>query len=173
MNDLESYAAGRIPALRRAAYLLCGDWDRGDDLVQKVLTDLFSHWARVRRVENLDAYVHTMLVRRAIDERRSWWGRKVALTDADASPEVVAPPDADPTLRMDLAPAIRQLAPRQRAVIVLRYLQDLSVEETAVAMRCSTGTVKSQTARALVTLRRFLDITVPADAASEVRGGER
>jgi len=141
--------------------------------VQKVLADLFSHWARARRVENLDGYVHTMLVRRAIDERRSWWGRKVALADADASPEVVAPPDPDPTLAMDLAPALQQLPSRQRAVIVLRYLQDLSVEDTAAVLRCSTGTVKSQTARALVTLRRFLDITVPADAASEVRGGER
>ena len=173
MNDLESYAAGRIPALRRAAYLLCGDWDHGDDLVQKVLTDLFSHWARARRAENLDGYVHTMLVRRAIDEHRSWWRRKVALADADASPEVAAPPDADPTLRMDLALVIRRLPPRQRAVIVLRYLQDLSVEETAAALRCSTGTVKSQTARALVTLRSFMNLTVQADAASVAGGSER
>jgi len=140
VNDLASYAEGRIPVLRRNAYLLCGDWDRGDDLVQKVLTELFSRWAQARRADNLDAYVHTMLVRRAIDEKRSWWRRKVWLADERTAPEPAAPPDPDPTVRIDLAAVIAELPPRQRAVIVLRYLQDFSVEDTATVLRCSTGT---------------------------------
>jgi RNA polymerase sigma-70 factor (sigma-E family) len=149
----DSYAAGRIPALRRSAYLLCGDWDRGDDLVQKVLTELYVRWSRAQRAENLDAYVRTMLVRRFLDERRTSWMRRVTLTDPAHRPEQVAPPEADPALRVDVRAALGSLPPPQRAVIVLRFLHDLSVEQTAEALGCSAGTVKSQTSRALASLR--------------------
>jgi RNA polymerase sigma-70 factor (sigma-E family) len=154
--EYDTYVAGRIPSLRRSAYLLCGDWDRGDDLVQKVLTQLYMVWSRAPRIENLDAYVGAMLVRRFLDDRRSGWVRRVTLIESSRTPEPVAAPEPDPAVRLDVRAALASLPPRQRAVAVLRYLHDLSIEQTADALGCTTGTVKSQTAKALTALRRHL-----------------
>jgi RNA polymerase sigma-70 factor (sigma-E family) len=165
LQEYDSYAAGRMPALRRSAYLLCGDWDRGDDLVQKVLTELYVRWSRARQADNLDAYAHRMLVRRFLDERRTGWARWVRLIDPGTQPERAAVPDNDPALRLDVRAALGCLPPRQRAVVVLRFLQDMSVEQTAEALGCSAGTVKSQTSRALATLRDTLGV----EALSERR----
>ena len=163
MREYDSYATARMPALRRSAYLLYGNWDQGDDLVQKVLTELFVRWSRASRADNLDAFVHTMLVRRFLDERRTGWARFVRLIDPDTSAERAAAPEPDPALRLDVRAALGRLPARQRAVVVLRFLQDMSVEQTASTLGCSAGTVKSQTSRALVTLGRLLD----ADSVSE------
>jgi RNA polymerase sigma-70 factor (sigma-E family) len=152
--DYDAYAVARMTALRRSAYLLCGDWDRGDDLVQKVLTELYVRWARARTADNLDAYVQTMLVRRYLDERRTGWARRVRLSDPASHPEQAAP-ETDQAGRLDVLAALSHLPHRQRAVVVLRFLQDLSVEQTADALGCSTGTVKSQTSRALQSLRTW------------------
>jgi RNA polymerase sigma-70 factor (sigma-E family) len=146
-----------MPALRSSAYLLCGDWHRGDDLVQKVLETLYVHWQKACRADNIDAYVQTMLVNRFLEERRSGWARRVRLGSADAMPEpsIVEP---DPALRLDIRTALAALPARQRAVVVLRFLHDLSVEQTAEALGCGAGTVKSQTSRALAALRPLLGI---------------
>jgi RNA polymerase sigma-70 factor (sigma-E family) len=148
------FAGSRLAGLRRAAYLLCGDWDRGDDLVQRALTDLYVHWGRASRADNIDAYARTVLVHRFIDDQRRGWS-KVHLVAIPL--ERGAAPADDAARRLDVRAALARLAPRQRAALVLRFLCDMSVEDTAAALNCSTGTVKSQTANGLATMRRLLD----------------
>jgi RNA polymerase sigma-70 factor (sigma-E family) len=157
VDDFDTYATARLPQLRRSAYLLCGDWDRGDDLVQRVLTDLFVHWSKVKHANNLDAYTQKMLVNRFLDDRRSGWFRRVLLAGADRHEESAAGHVDDPALRLDLHAALAYLPPRQRAVVVLRFLHDQSVEQTAASLGCTSGTVKSQTSHALSTLRNVLN----------------
>ncbi|MGI5211769.1 SigE family RNA polymerase sigma factor [Plantactinospora sp. CA-290183] len=151
--EYTEYVRAGLPQWRRTAYLMCGDWHQGDDIVQRVLTELYRNWSRARRADHLNALVRTMLLRRLIDDRRRGWAR-VLLTDL--LPERPAPAAPDATDRLDLVAALSQVAPRQRAVLVLRFFQDLSVEETAQALDCAPGTVKSQTAKGLATLRRLL-----------------
>ena len=143
----------RLSYWRRTAYLMCGDWDRGDDVVQRTLTELYRKWPRARRADNLDALVRTMLLRRTIEERRLGWSRVRLSAEL---PEPSAPAGPDPSERLTLMTALRRIAPRQRAVLVLRFFQDLTVEDTAAALGCSEGTVKSQTSKGLATLRRLL-----------------
>jgi RNA polymerase sigma-70 factor (sigma-E family) len=152
-EEFEAYVQTRLPGWRRIAYLMAGDWDRGDDVVQRMLTDLYRTWRRTRHVENLDAFVRTILTRRLLDERRLRWAR-VRL--ASEIPDRAAPPRGSAEERVDLIAALRRIPPRQRAVIVLRYFHDLGVEETAQVLGCAPGTVKSQTSRAIAALRRYL-----------------
>jgi RNA polymerase sigma-70 factor (sigma-E family) len=152
--DFAEYVSARTRAVHRSAYLLCGDRHRADDLVQATFVSLFLHWRRARRADNLDAYVHRILVRRYLDEKRLSWSRVRLMWTI---PEPPAPPDPGPGDDRDaIVAALRQLPKGQRTVLVLRYFDDLSVEDTAEAMGCSTGTVKSQTARALAAVRRLL-----------------
>ncbi|GAA0931972.1 SigE family RNA polymerase sigma factor [Virgisporangium ochraceum] len=151
--EFVDYVSARTRAVHRSAYLLCGDAHRADDLVQATFVSLFQHWRRARRADNLDAYVHRILVRRYLDEKRLSWSR-VRLMWATPEPRAAEPEVADD--RHLIVAALRQLPKGQRTVLVLRYFDDLSVEETAEAMGCTTGTVKSQTARALAAIRRLL-----------------
>jgi RNA polymerase sigma-70 factor (sigma-E family) len=154
------YVAHRLDSLRRTAYLFCGNWHTADDLVATALVRLLRHWQRVRDMEQPDAYVRRMLVRAWLDERRRPWRREHltgALPDRPA-------PASDSDQRLTILDQLAQLPPRRRAVLVLRYFCDLSVEETAEALGCSTGTVKSQTARALDTLRaRLVGVMTPSE----------
>lgn len=160
-----AYVAMRLPWLRRVAFLLCRDWHRADDLVQTTVTSLYANWGRVGRMENLDGYARKVLVNSYLAEQRSPWWKRVAPHGAafeaaaagDSVPSSAGPSDLESIL--DLRAALRALAPRQRATLVLRYYEQLSVEETAHALGCSAGNVKSQTARALATLRRTLGET--------------
>ncbi|CAM3429827.1 SigE family RNA polymerase sigma factor [Kibdelosporangium persicum] len=147
------YFAARADAMRRTAYLLCGDWHRAEDLVQVAFTKLYLAWRRVTRHDALDAYARQTLVRTFLSERRLGWFRKESVTGdpADTPISTVGPED-----RMVLHAALKQVPPGQRAVLVLRYWEDMSVEETAKTLKCSTGTVKSQAARGLQTLRDLL-----------------
>jgi RNA polymerase sigma-70 factor (sigma-E family) len=149
---------GRVVGLRRTAYLLCGDAHQADDIVQETLTKLYTRWPKINHVENIDAYVNTMLVRVFLDERRrGWW--KVALLDW--LPERVAPSSSSSSDdRSVVRTALMELPPRQRAVVVLRYLCDLPVKEVAQHLGCSEGTVKSQCAHALDRLRTIFDSSV-------------
>jgi RNA polymerase sigma-70 factor (sigma-E family) len=152
-DEFVTYVRDRLPHLRRAAYLLAGDWTRGDDVLQRALTDAYTRWASVRRADNIDAYLRTVLVHRWIDEQRRGWASRVRLVGAVPDrPEQSRDLDAG----VDLRTALSRLPPRQRAVLVLRFLCDMSVEETATTLRCSPGTVKSQTSAALATMRRLL-----------------
>jgi RNA polymerase sigma-70 factor (sigma-E family) len=152
--DFSEFVESSIPALRRLAYLLCHDWHSADDLVQATVTRLYVRWVRAAAADNLEAYVRTMLFREFLHERRTSWARRVDLTD-ELPPGAAAATDHDTAI--DLEAAIRRLPPRQRAVLVLRFHCDLSVEQTAAMLGCSQGNVKSQTARALAALRRSLE----------------
>lgn len=151
--EYRDYVAGRAAAFRRTAYLLCGDWHRAEDLVQHALTSLYTHWHRVRARDNLDAYVRAALVRRAIDESRRPWRREHATA---LLPDVVELDSFAIEDREEVRAALRRLPARQRAVVVLRFYDDVDVAGTARLMNCSEGTVKSYTARALATLRAVL-----------------
>jgi len=143
------YVVHRLDHLRRVAYLLCGDWHAADDLVSTVLLKLFVSWRRISRVEHLDAYVRGMLTNAWLDEKRRPWRRE---RSTDWLPETGVW-DAQPVDAAQLGQLLAALGPRQRAVVVLRFYCDQSVEETARVLQISEGTVKSQTARALEALR--------------------
>lgn len=148
------YVAARLDGFRRTAYLLCGDWHTADDLVSVALTNLFRHWRRVSKMDNIDAYVRKSLLRAWLNERRRPWRRESSYADV---PDRAggAGPDGVPD-RLTILALLAELPPRRRAVLVLRYFCDLSVEETAAALGCSTGTVKSQSSRAIEALRARL-----------------
>jgi RNA polymerase sigma-70 factor (sigma-E family) len=149
------YFGARSDTMRATAYLLCGDWHRAEDLVQVAFTKLYLAWDRVARHETLDGYLRQTLVRTFLDERRLGWWRRVRVTSSLPEPAGVTHPADD---RLDLIAALATVPRRQRAVLILRYWEDLSVEETAALLNCSTGTVKSQAARGLVTLRTRLTL---------------
>lgn len=152
--EFDEFARSRQAYLRRSAYLLCGDWHLAEDLTQTALAKLYAVWRRVR-MDSPDSYARKVLFRTFVDEtrRRRWWER------SSAHEYDVAAPAQDPDLRLMLLAALRQVPARGRAVLVLRFWHDQSVEETAAALGCSTGTVKSQTSRGLATLRRILGDT--------------
>jgi RNA polymerase sigma-70 factor (sigma-E family) len=152
-EEYTAYVTTRLLWLRRVAYLLCQDWDRADDLVQVAITRLYVQWRRAAAVENIDGYARTVLVRVFLAEQRMAWWRRVSVVREPPETAAVA---TDHAAEMDLRVALAALPPRQRAAVVLRHYCDLSVEQTAEVLNCSTGTVKSQTARGLAALRRAL-----------------
>lgn len=153
------YFVARRDAVRRSAYLLCGDWHRADDLAQTAFVALHRRWRKIRDRGALDAYVRRTLVRAVIDESRRPWRRERFV---DELPEV-AHPDGEVgntvATRAALLDGLKRVPPRQRAVLVLRFLEGLDVAATAEALKCSEGTVKSQTARGLTALREALGDT--------------
>ncbi|NEE02692.1 SigE family RNA polymerase sigma factor [Phytoactinopolyspora halotolerans] len=152
-DEFVEYVNARRGYLRRAAYLVCGDWHLAEDLVQTALVKLYAAWPRIHTDGAEDAYARRIIVRAYLDEKRRPWRReKVGLDGFDeAAPEALSLEDNDALLT-----ALKALPQRQRATIVLRYWFELSVEETASDLNCSTGTVKSQTARAIASLRTTL-----------------
>ena len=153
-EDFTGYVQARLAWLRRVAYLLCQDWQQADDLVQTAITSLYVHWRRASTMEHTDGYARTILVRAFLSERRGGWARRVTL--AGTLPDV---PSVGPDLgdALDVRAALASLPPRQRATLVLRFYCDLNVDQAARVLGCSTGTVKSQTAKALASLRRALE----------------
>jgi RNA polymerase sigma-70 factor (sigma-E family) len=153
-GEYVEYVTARLARLRRLAYLLCGDEHRADDLVQVTITKLYERWRRVRMVDSLDQYVRAMLVRAFLDEKRRAWSSRVWLTGQP--PERPAPDGPDVEQRAVLRQALTTVPRRQRAVLVLRFLCDLPVNEVARLLGCSAGNVKSQTHHGLAALRRRL-----------------
>ncbi|TWP46128.1 SigE family RNA polymerase sigma factor [Lentzea tibetensis] len=151
----EAYFAARSDAMRGTAYLLCGDWHRAEDLVQTTFTKLYLAWRRIQRHEAMDAYTRQTLVRTFISERRRGWFRNESVGEPSA--ELVAPPTGLPEERLVLLEALAKVPPKQRAVLVLRYWEDASIEQAAALLGVSEGTIKSQAARGLQTLRGLLD----------------
>ncbi len=155
MIDYTEYVTARLPALRRVAYLLCGDEHRADDVVQVAITRLYTSWRRARDADDLDAYARAVVVRTFLNEQRRSWARIRLVGRADDLPPTLAVgPDVE--TREQLRIALTRVPPRQRAVLVLRFLLDLPVAEVARMLRCSEGTVKSQTSLGLAAVRRQL-----------------
>lgn len=166
-GEFARYFGERAHSLRATAYLLCGDWHRAEDITQAAMLKLYLAWPRLSRHDALDAYARKVVLRTFLAEnRRSRWKRE-RLTDEP--PEVPAS-DAETEHDMLVRQALAVLAPRQRAVLVLRYFEDLSVDETAEALGCSTGTVKSQASRGLKTLRQRLGPHFSASALDRAEG---
>jgi RNA polymerase sigma-70 factor (sigma-E family) len=159
-QEFADYFVARRDAVRRSAFLLCGDWHRADDFAQTAFVSLHRHWRRVRDRGALDAYVRRTLVRAVIDESRRPWRRERFTDDVPDRP--TDKPDVSDAVatRAALLGALAKVPPRQRAVLVLRFLEGLDVAGVAVALGCSEGTVKSQTARGLATLRTELGDTL-------------
>jgi RNA polymerase sigma-70 factor (sigma-E family) len=150
------FVAARLAHLRRVAYLVCGDWHAAEDAASTALARLYVAWDRVRDRERIDAYARTMVIRAVLDEHRRPWRRERTPYDETIRTEPVPDQTSQVHDRMLLRKALSELPRRRRAVLVLRYFEGLSVEETAEALGCTAGTVKSQTARGLAALRDML-----------------
>jgi RNA polymerase sigma-70 factor (sigma-E family) len=153
-SAFDVFVAGSSDRLVRTAYLLCGDRGHAEDLAQTALMRTARRWRTARQAP--EAYARRVLLNLVKDR----W-RDLARRPAEAPLEVDVPAQgSDAILDRDaLVRAARGLPDGQRAVLVLRYFDDLSVEDTAAALGCSAGTVKSQTARALANLRAALTTT--------------
>jgi RNA polymerase sigma-70 factor (sigma-E family) len=156
-ESFRQFAVGHAATLRRTAFLMCGDWHLAEDLMQTTLVKIYRSWSRVQKRESLTNYARTVLLRTWLDEKRRPF-RRSELPGVEV-PEVVDT-QADPAAGTSRAwakdlvhRALLELPPGQRAVLVLRYFDDLSVAEAAKILRCSEGTVKSQAARGLDALR--------------------
>ncbi|HEV2371269.1 MAG TPA: SigE family RNA polymerase sigma factor [Streptosporangiaceae bacterium] len=156
-DDFTDYVKLRLTSLHRVAVLLCQDWHRADDLVQSTITKLYVHWGKARAADNTDAYVRAMLVREFLQERRTGWAKRVRLA-AEPQDDQCVTARADTEAEVDLRAALARLPHKQRATLVLRFYCDLSVEQAAELLGCSPGTVKSQTARGLDSLRRSPEV---------------
>ena len=146
-SEFDTFVVDRSPALLRSAYLLVRDEGLAEDLLQTALTKAWFAW---KRIEEPEAYVRRIMVTTSA----SWWRRRwngETPTDVPEAPSTSTPDE--PAGAQDLWVAIGHLPPRQRAVVVLRYLEDRTETETATLMGCSVGTVKSQCAKALAKLR--------------------
>ena len=155
------------PRLYRTAYLMVGDHGLAEDLVQTALTKTYVAWPRIDDPGAAVAYARTCVTNEALTwfRKRGWNNEAVGVFTVDRAAD-----HQDPATRPTVLAALRRLAPRQRAVIVLRYYADASVAETAQSLGCSTGTVKSQTSDALAKLRDLLgDSILPATA--DLTGG--
>ncbi len=163
MDPYEGFAefvAARQMSLSRIAYLLTGDHHAAQDLVQSSLVKLARHWRRISTGGDPEAYLRRIMV----NERNTWW-RGRPPEPVDPVPERAGRDESSHlATRTSLMAALRALPPRQRAVIVLRYYADLTEAQTADALGCAVGTVKSQTHAALARLRQLL----PATTFSEV-----
>lgn len=164
-GDFEEWARTRTPALLRAAWLLTADAHAAEDLVQEALVRVAQRWERVSRDGQPDAYVRTVLHRLSVDRWRRARAR-VAEVLTDRHPEPRDAAGDRPDHRLLLEEALARLTPRQRAVLVLRFLEDLTETATAAVLRCSTSTVKSQTRVALERLR-----VLAPDLLDELREG--
>jgi RNA polymerase sigma-70 factor (sigma-E family) len=155
-DEFREFMRGRWPAMVRLAYGLTGDMGHAEDVAQAAFARAYASWGRVRRTGDPDAYVRRIVIN---ENRRRFRKRRVAEDLSGDPPEPRDPgggadSSPGPEERSALLDALRVLGPRQRAVVVLRYWLDMSEAETAAALNCSTGTVKSQASRALATLRK-------------------
>ncbi len=149
--DFSEYFAARVQRFRRVAFALCGDWHAAEDLVQAMFVQLYRRWRRVRP-DTVDAYARRILLNLFLAGRRAF-GREYVTSSV---PEKESPPERDSHVRLDVERALAGLTPRQRAMVVLRFLEDLPVSEVASLLGVAEGTVKSQTARGVEALRAAL-----------------
>ncbi|MEU8244587.1 SigE family RNA polymerase sigma factor [Actinoplanes missouriensis] len=168
-EGFREFVRNRFDQLRALAFVTCGDWQTAEDATASTLAKLYRRWDKV---STPDAYARTMVVRAAINEKRKPWRRERSY--GNELPDMALPDHAGAVNdRLRLHYALKRLPVRQRAVLVLRFLEGLSVEETADVLKCRPGTVKSQCARGLATARALLaaeDITLYDDEEGNDRG---
>lgn len=158
--EFTSWVLARRGSLLRTAWLLTGEGGSAEDMVQTALLRCWRHWSRVRKMADIDAYVRKIMTNLYLsDRRRRWSGEEPTGT----LPDTMAVPLAAADDRARLLSALVRLPRGQRAVVVLRFAEDLSEQQTATLLGCSVGTVKSQTARALTALRDDADL-LPEDS---------
>ena len=156
-EDFVAWVTGHRTRLLRSAYLLTGDLAHAEDLVQEAVIKVAERWGRLR-LGHPTAYARTIIVH----DHASWWRRRRETPRADPLDGVAAAPETDPvngwTGRSVLLAALAELPRRQRAVVVLRYFDDLTERETAEVLDVTVGTVKSQAHAALTRLRRHAEL---------------
>jgi RNA polymerase sigma-70 factor (sigma-E family) len=160
-GEFREFMHARWPAMVRLAYGLTGDQGHAEDVAQAAFARAYASWARVRRSGDPDAYVRQIVIN---ENRNRFRKRRVTerLTDSPPESVLIDVPWTDAIREYDersaLMTALQRLGPRQRAVIVLRYWMDLTEHETAAALNCSVGTVKSQASRARAALRQAAEL---------------
>jgi RNA polymerase sigma-70 factor (sigma-E family) len=151
-HDFGAFVAARATSLLRVAYLACGDETEAEDLLQTALERTYKNWDRIRH-DSPEPYVRRVIVNAAISRARR---RAILNIIPMHSPPETSARTSDADLRHVLMEAMRALPPRQRAVIVLRYWEDLSETQAAEVLGCAVGTVKSQASKAMAKLRSAL-----------------
>lgn len=157
-EEFREFAAAVQGHLRRSAYLLCGDWHLAEDIVQTAFVKIFRVWRRVRKVDNQLAYARQVVYRCFLDHyRKNKKQLPVVSMEGMAEPAAAEPADAFDGAVLEV---LAELPPGARAVIVLRFWEDMSVEQTAAMLGVTQGTVKSQTSRAVAQLRARLAVAL-------------
>jgi len=171
-DEFTAFAEAASSRLLNTAYLLCGDWHTAEDLTQTTLARVFAAWHRISKQDAAFAYARrTLLNAYFVDCRRTRRGDVLVGSDELAAGAVEP---SSPELRLTLMDALAALPPKARVIVVLRYWEDMSVEQVAAQVGCSTGNVKSQSARALGRLRTLLNATfTDSDDAASLATGQR
>jgi RNA polymerase sigma-70 factor (sigma-E family) len=148
-DDFARFAEAAFPRLRRTAYLLCGNWHTAEDLAQITLARVFARWRRIVRGDNVYAYARKTLLNAYLADSKRKTHTEVLAAALPDRPAALPGPE----LRLAVMEAVATLPPKARAVVILRYWEDLTIDQTAAVLGCSAGNVKSQSARALDKLR--------------------
>lgn len=151
-EEFTEFAVASAPRLRRAAFLLCGDWQTAEDLAQTTLAKVFISWRKVRRHDSAHAYATRTMVNSYLADKRLRRSMEILTDQLPDCPATLPPPET----RIVVLDALATLPPRTRAVVMLRYWEDLSVDQAADVLGCSPGTVKTLSSRALDKLRAVL-----------------
>jgi RNA polymerase sigma-70 factor (sigma-E family) len=167
-EEFSDFVAARADHLYRQAWLLTGSRPAAEDLVQTALTKAYAAWPRVRRADDPVAYVHGVLMKSFLSDRRRRWSRELPVADPLTDAFAVADPADAQVERLALVAALSGLSRTDRAVVVLRYWDDRSVTETAAVLGLSDAAVKNRSLRAL---RRLADHLEPVP--DDTRGSQR
>jgi RNA polymerase sigma-70 factor (sigma-E family) len=149
--EFAEFAAVAAPRLRRTAFLLCHDWHLAQDLTQTALAKTYVAWKRLRRNGNPEAFTQKVMLRVFLDQQRRRSSAEVIMPEI---PETARQEHSE--LRLALLDALGRLPARDRAIVVLRYWQDLSIDTTAELLELPVATVKTQSSRSLAKLRALL-----------------
>jgi len=162
-GEFTEFVRRRAPALLRTAYQLTGDHGHAEDVLQTALAKVYVSWDRIRSRQAVDAYVRKTLVTTAMSWWRQRYRREEHLSGTEL-PDLGVPAGTDQVdERARVWRCVQALPKRQRAVIVLRYYEDLTEPETAAVLGCAVGTVKAHAHRAIAQLRQALDDHVPSE----------
>ncbi|MFY1635327.1 SigE family RNA polymerase sigma factor [Solwaraspora sp. WMMB335] len=153
-DEFVTFATTAAPRLRRTAYLMCRDWHLAQDFTQTTLTKMYVVWKRISRADNIEAYSRKVLLRVVLDHRRRLSGQELVMAGPPDGTDRAEPGRSD--LRLTMIDALGCLPPRDRAIVVLRYWEDQSVETVAEVLGVSVSVVKTQSRRSLARLRQLL-----------------